>query len=97
MLNLAELLWGRFNSGTSVQPGTYLTLRALAYVQLTEAGSLPAGGTWHRISSDTTLTAADLATTVNSVLHTAYTAASFHAYNAASDAVPEPGQQANDA
>ena len=97
MLDAAELNFlGRYNGGQISPIGTYLNFRTLAYYQSTTDSTLPQAGTWILISTNATLTAAQIATTVNNGLSTSYTAGSFHAYTSA-DNISTPGQMSDDA
>ncbi|EFH83738.1 hypothetical protein [Ktedonobacter racemifer] len=99
MMNAMEINFGRY-SGTQTCPiGTYVNMRTFAYYQQTSDGSLPLAGTWHMLSTNATLTATVIASTINTVLGTAYTAGNFHSYSAGSDALPasQLGQACNDA
>jgi hypothetical protein len=93
---MGEMVWGRYNGGQNGPSGTYVNLRTMAYYQQVADGVLPADGTWLPISTNATLTATQVATTVNAILATTYTAASFHVRTGA-DASPTPGQMVNDA
>jgi hypothetical protein len=57
---------------------------------------LPQDGTWCRVDPSATQTYANIATTINVVLNTTYTGASFHAQSAG-DILSNPGQASNDA
>ncbi|HZU69961.1 MAG TPA: hypothetical protein VFA09_22010 [Ktedonobacteraceae bacterium] len=96
MLDLAELTWGRYNSGQIAPAGSYLNLRTLCIFQQASDGTMPADGTFFRVDPSGTQTFANIATTVNSVLGTSYTAASFHAC-AGGDNETSPGQASDDA
>ena len=97
MLDALELAFSRFN-GNAVGPiGTYFNARTMAYFQQASDGNLPQAGTWVLVSTNATMTAAQLATAINGVLGTSYTAGSFHAYSAGTDAAPYPGQMSDDA
>lgn len=96
MLDLAELTWGRYNGGSIAPIGSYLNLRTLCIFQQASDGNVPADGTFHRVDASGTQTFANIATTVNNVLGTSYTAGSFHAC-AGGDNETSPGQASNDA
>jgi hypothetical protein len=96
MLDLLELTYGRWNGGQTAPVGSYLNPRTLAITQLTTDGVLPLDGTWVRVDPSGTQTFANIATTLNSLLNTSYTAGSFHAQSGA-DLSPSPGQASNDA
>lgn len=96
MLDLAEFTWGRYNSNQVAPIGSYLDLRTLGIVQQVADGNMPPDGTYFRVGPLGTETFATIATTVNGVLGTAYTAGSFHA-RTSGDAETSPGQAANDA
>ncbi len=96
MLDLAELNWGRYNSNQVAPIGSYLNLRTLCIFQQTSDGNVPADGTFFRVDASGTQTFANIASTVNAVLGTSYTAASFHAC-AGGDVVQSAGQASNDA
>jgi hypothetical protein len=97
MLDALELAFSRFN-GNSVAPiGTYFNARTFAYFQQASDGTLPQAGTWMFVSTSATMTAAQLATAINGVLGSSYTASNFHSYSAGSDAIPYPGQMSDDA
>lgn len=96
MMDLAELTWGRYNSNQVAPAGSYLNLRTLCIFQQASDGALPGDGTFHRVDASGTQTFANIATTVNGVLGTSYTAGSFHAC-AGGDAAQQVGQAADDA
>ena len=96
MMDLAELTWGRYNSNQVAPIGSYWCPRNNAICQLTSDGNLPADGTWCRVDPSGTQTFANIATTINGVLGTSYTAGSFHAQSSG-DIIPNPGQASNDA
>lgn len=96
MLDLAEFTWGRYNSGQIAPAGSYLNLRTLCVFQQTSDGNVPNDGTFFRVDPSGTQTFANIATTVNTVLGTSYTAASFHACTSG-DNVTTPGQASDDA
>ncbi len=96
MMDLAELTWGRYNSNQVAPIGSYLNLRTLDIVQQVADGALPADGTYFRVGPLGTETFATIATTVNGVLGTAYTSASFHA-RTSTDAEQVAGSASDDA
>lgn len=96
MLDLAELTWGRYNSGQVAPIGSYLNLRTLCIFQQAADGNVPADGTFFRVDPSGTQTFANIATTVNAVLGTSYVAGSFHTC-AGGDNIFSPGQASNDA
>jgi hypothetical protein len=96
MMDLAELTWGRYNSNQVAPAGSYVCFRVLAVFQQASDGNLPADGTWCRVDPSGTQTFANIATTINSVLGTSYTAGSFHAQGSG-DLISDPGQASNDA
>ncbi|GHO47988.1 hypothetical protein [Ktedonospora formicarum] len=99
MLNAMELAFGRFGSTQSSPIGTYVNMRTLAYYQQASDGVLPSAGIWHLVSTNASLPIATLASTINTALGSAYTAASFHAYSSGTDALSasQLGQVCNDA
>ena len=96
MLDLLELTYGRFNGGQTAPTGSYLNPRTLAIVQLTVDGALPQDGTFCRVDPSGTQTFANIATTLNTLLGTTYTAASFHTQGGG-DVIANPGVGSNDA
>ncbi|GCF11211.1 hypothetical protein [Dictyobacter arantiisoli] len=96
MLDQLEFSFGRYNGGQTAPIGSYLNPRTLAIQQLTADGMLPLDGTWVRVDPSGTQTLATIATNVNAVLGTTYTAASFH-LQSNSDLIANPGQASNDA
>ena len=96
MMDLAELTWGRYNSNQVAPIGSYLDLRTLDIFQQASDGNVPPDGTYFRVDPSGSQTFANIATTVNGVLGTSYTAGSFHA-RASGDAATSAGQGANDA
>ena len=96
MIDLAELTWGRYNGGQNAPIGTFVNLRTMEYYQQASDGTLPLDGTFYPISTSATLTAAQVATAVNNVLGTGYSAGNFHAHSAG-DVSANPGQASNDA
>ncbi len=96
MLDVLELAYGRFN-GSQVAPiGSYLNPRTLCIIQLTTDGTLPGDGTFVRVDPSGTQTYANIASTLNTLLGTTYSAGSFHNC-AGGDAVSNPGQASDDA
>ncbi len=96
MLDLLELTYGRYNGGQVAPIGSYLNPRTLAIVQLAADGNLPLDGTFCRVDPSATQTFAVIATNLNALLGTSYTAASFHAQGAG-DIIANPGSASNDA
>jgi hypothetical protein len=96
MLDLLELTYGRYNGGQVAPTGSYLNPRTLAIVQLTSDGALPQDGTFVRVDPSATQTFAVIASSLNALLGTSYTAASFHAQSAG-DVSTNPGTGSNDA
>lgn len=96
MLDLLELTYGRYNSGQYAPVGSYLNPRTLAIVQLATDGVLPNDGTFCRVDASGTQTFANIATTLNTLLGTAYTGASFHTQSGG-DIIANPGVASNDA
>jgi len=96
MLDLLELTYGRYNSGQTAPVGSYLNPRTLAIVQLTTDGTLPNDGTFVRVDASGSQTFANIATSLNALLGTAYTATSFHAQGGG-DVIANPGSASNDA
>jgi hypothetical protein len=96
MMDLAELNFGRYNGGSVAPIGSYWCPRNNAIQQLTLDGTLAQDGIWCRIDPSGTQTFANIATTINDVLSTSFTAGSFHAQSS-SDLIPNPGQASNDA
>ena len=96
MLDLLELNYGRYNGGQTAPIGSYLNPRTLAIVQLTSDGTLPQDGTFCRVDPSGTQTFANIATSLNALLNTSYTAASFHAQGTG-DVIATPGTASNDA
>ncbi len=96
MLDLLELTYGRFNGGQTAPIGSYLNPRTLAIVQQTTDGTLPLDGTFCRVDASGTQTFANIATALNTLLGTSYTAGSFHAQSG-SDVITNPGSASDDA
>jgi hypothetical protein len=96
MLDQLELAFGRFNGNQTAPVGSYLNPRTLAIFQQASDGTLPTDGTWVRVDPSGTQTLAVIATTVNSVLNSTYSAASFHT-QAAGDLLGNPGMASDDA
>ncbi len=96
MLDILELTYGRYNGGQTAPIGSYLNPRTLAIVQLTSDGTLPQDGTFCRVDPSGTQTFANIATSLNTLLGTSYTSASFHAQGAG-DVIATPGTASNDA
>lgn|SRR5579884_3058732 len=96
MVDLLELNFGRYNGGQVAPIGSYLNPRTMCIFQQTSDGTLPADGTFCRVDPSGTQTFANIATTLNNLLNTSYTAGSFHAC-AGGDNTANPGQMADDA
>ncbi|GCE07366.1 hypothetical protein KDAU_46950 [Dictyobacter aurantiacus] len=96
MLDQLEFAFGRYNGGQTAPIGSYLNPRTLAIQQLSSDGVLPLDGTWVRVDPSASQTLANIASSVNAVLGTGYSAASFHT-QAAGDLSGNPGQASNDA
>lgn len=96
MLDLLELNFGRYNGGATAPVGSYLCARTLAITQLAADGTLPLDGTWVRVDPSATQTFANIATALNTLLGTSYTAASLHTQGSP-DLSLNPGQASNDA
>lgn len=96
MLDLLELNYGRYNGGQVAPTGSYLNPRTLAIVQLAADGNLPLDGTFVRVDPSGTQTFATIATTLNTLLNTSYTAGSFHAQGGG-DVIANPGSASDDA
>ncbi len=96
MLDLLELTYGRYNGGSVAPIGSYLNPRTLAIVQLASDGTLPQDGTFVRVDPSATQTFATIATNLNALLGTIYTATSFHAGTGA-DTIANPGSASDDA
>lgn len=96
MLDVLELTYGRFNGGQVVPIGSYLNPRTLCIIQLTTDGTLPADGTFVRVDPSATQTYANIASALNTLLGTSYSAGSFHTC-AGGDAISNPGQASDDA
>lgn len=95
MINLLELTFGRYNGGQTAPIGSYLNPRTMCIFQQTSDGALPQCGTFVRVDSSGSQTLANIATTLNGVLNTTYTAGSFHTYSSA-DNSSMPGMMTND-
>ncbi len=96
MMDILELNFGRYNGGQVAPIGSYLNPRTMCIFQQTADGALPADGTFVRVDASGSQTFANIATTLNNMLGTSYTAGSFHAC-AGGDNVSNPGQMSNDA
>ncbi len=96
MLDLLELTYGRYNGGQTAPIGSYLNPRTMAIVQLAADGALPQDGTFVRVDPSATQTFANIASALNTLLGTTYTASSFHSGTNA-DNVPYPGSASDDA
>ena len=96
MQDMLELVYGRYNGGQVAPIGSYLNARTMAIVQFTADGTLPQDGTFVRVDPSGTQTFANIATALNTLLGTSYTAGSFHT-GTGSDNISNPGQASNDA
>lgn len=96
MLDVLELTYGRYNGGQIVPAGSYFNPRTLCIFQTASDTTLPQDGTFCRVDASPTQTFANIATTLNLLLGSSYTAASFHACNSG-DAIFAPGSMSNDA
>lgn len=96
MLDILELTYGRYNGGTTVAAGSYLSPRTLCLFQTASDAALPLDGTFCRVDPSGTQTFANIATNLNTLLGTSYTAASFHAC-AGGDIASNPGMASDDA
>ena len=96
MLDMLELNYGRYNGGQTVPAGSYLNPRTLCILQSTSDVALPQDGTFCRVDASGTQTFATIATSLNTLLGTTYTAASFHACSG-SDNIQFPGSMTDDA
>lgn len=96
MLDQLELAFGRYNGGQAAPIGSYLNPRTLAVFQQSSDGALPLDGTWVRVDPSGSQTFANIATTLNGVLGTNYSASSLHAQGSG-DVLNYPGQASNDA
>ena len=67
----------------------------MALFQQVADGALPQDGTWVRVDANGAQTFANIATTLNTLLNTTYTAGSFHAQGSG-DIIANPGQMSND-
>lgn len=83
MMDMLELIYGRYNGGQAAPIGSYLCPRTMAIYQLTSDGVLPLAGTWCRVDPSGTQTMANIATTLNGLLNTNYTSGTFHTYTTA--------------
>jgi hypothetical protein len=96
MLDILEFTYGRYNGGSIAPIGSYLNPRTFCIFQATSDATLPQDGTFCRVDPSGTQTFANIATTLNALLGTSFTSASFHAC-AGGDAAPTPGTGADDA
>jgi hypothetical protein len=96
MLDLLEMTYGRYNGGQTVPAGSYLNPRTLCIFQSASDAALPQDGTFCRVDASGTQTFATIATNLNALLGTSYTAGSFHAC-AGGDNVQSPGTMTDDA
>lgn len=96
MLDILELAYGRYNGGQVAPIGSYLNPRTLCIIQLASDGTLPSDGTFVRVDPSATQTFANIATNLNALLGSNYSAASFHTC-AGGDNSANPGQSSDDA
>jgi len=96
MLDLLELTYGRWNGGTVCPIGSYLNPRTLCIFQTASDATLPQDGTFVRVDPSGSQTFANIATSLNTLMNTSYTAASFHACTGG-DNLSSPGMMTNDA
>lgn len=96
MMDALELAFGRWNGNASCPAGSYFNPRTLCIFQTTSDATLPQDGTFVRVDPSGTQTFANIATTLNTLLGTSYTAASFHTC-AGGDNVSFPGMMSDDA
>ncbi len=96
MLDMLEMAYGRYNGGQTVPAGSYLNPRTLCILQSTSDVALPQDGTFCRVDPSGTQTFANIATSLNTLLGTSYTAGSFHVCSG-SDNAPFPGSMTDDA
>lgn len=96
MLDILEFTYGRYNGGAVVPIGSYLNPRTFCIYQATADATLPLDGTFCRVDPSGTQTFANIAGTLNALLGTGFTAASFHA-GAGGDAAPSAGTGSDDA
>jgi len=96
MLDLLELTYGRYNGGQTAPIGSYLCPRTMAIFQQSSDGVLPQDGTWVRVDPSGSQSLANIATTLNALLNTTYTASSLHIQTNA-DLSSSPGTGSNDA
>jgi hypothetical protein len=96
MLDILELVFGRYNSNQIAPIGSYLNPRTMAILQQISDGALPADGTWIRVDPSGTQVFSTIATSINNALGTNYSAASFHT-QAAGDVLSNPGSASDDA
>ena len=96
MLDILEFTYGRYNGGSTVPAGSYLNPRTLCIFQTASDAALPLDGTFCRVDPSGTQTFANIATNLNALLGTSYTAGSFHAC-AGGDGATSPGSGADDA
>ncbi len=95
-MDILELAYGRYNGGQTVPAGSYFNPRTFCIAQFTTDGVLPPDGIFVRVDGSGTQTFAAIATSLNALLNTTYTAASFHACGA-NDSIANTGTMANDA
>ncbi|HET8846750.1 MAG TPA: hypothetical protein VFN35_35135 [Ktedonobacteraceae bacterium] len=98
MLNQAELVFGRYNSGQRAPIGSYWNPRTNAIFQQASDGPLPNSGTWCFVTTSGTSTLAQCATAINNGLgRSDFAAASLHTYSSPTDDITVPGQMTTDA
>lgn len=96
MLDILEFTYGRYSGGMTAPIGSYLNPRTLCLFQTTSDAALPSDGTFCRVDPSGTQTFANIATALNTLLGTNYTASSFHACTGG-DAAPSAGTGSDDA
>ncbi|GCE13309.1 hypothetical protein [Tengunoibacter tsumagoiensis] len=96
MLDLLEFTYGRYNGGQTAPIGSYLNPRTFCIFQQSTDGILPLDGTFVRVDPSGSQTFTAIASNLNTLLNTTYTAASFHACSGG-DATVSPGTMSNDA
>lgn len=98
MLDQAELVFGRYNSGQRAPLGSFWNPRTNAIFQQASDGNLPNAGTWCPVTTSGASTLAQCATAINGGLgRSDFTAATLHTYSSPNDDVAVPGQMTNDA
>jgi hypothetical protein len=96
MMDLLEFTYGRYNGGSTVPAGSYLNPRSMCIFQTTGDAVLPPDGIFCRVDPSGSQSFANIAASLNALLGTSYTAASFHACSGGDTAV-SPGTGADDA